>query len=73
MDPDGIRDVGSFQADAFAEHEHPYKDRFPGGDGKTFRWGEGGSRPYADRVTEAVGGPETRPKNVAVCFYIRIN
>jgi hypothetical protein len=83
-DPEGNRGVGDYQFDAFKKHKHKspvtyYKSSFK----------ESGSRPWTavhmptegdikkwqDRQedTEEVGGDETRPRNVAVYFYIKIN
>jgi hypothetical protein len=71
-DPDFGRAAGSFQADDFRSHTHDL------GYG---RWGlkngeqnlnlEASIHPTV--TTAAAGGKETRPKNVAVYYYIRIN
>ena len=79
-DPDN-RGVGSYQQDQFKTHEHHYGtpdytvplnlgDRY--GDGLFYHGGQIG----ADHMTHldpGVGGPETRPRNIAVYYYIRIN
>lgn len=79
-DPD-TRDVGEYQPDQFKTHEHHYGtpnylvpmnlgDRYF--DGLFFHEGQIG----ADHMTHldpGVGGPETRPRNIAVYYYIRIN
>jgi hypothetical protein len=70
-DPDGGRRAGDFQRDALASHTHRlgYK-----------RWGlkNGGGKLNLELggpsvETEATGGPETRPKNVALYYYVKIN
>lgn len=67
---DGGRVLGSWQADAFKSHSHPIQmyesgDRF-------------GNRPadasgFTNQVahTDSVGGPETRPRNVALLTCIK--
>jgi len=66
--------AGEYQGDAFAKHNHGLvyhgqSFKGAGGDGRPaldeYLWGEG------DKPTE--GADETRPKNVAVYFYIKIN
>lgn len=77
-DIDNGRTVGSFQADSLKKHQHivsqnlgAYKDQ-DGPDNAGFlanayqgNWGNVGS--------SWEGGEETRPKNVAVYYYIKIN
>lgn len=73
-DPDQDRQVGSYQADAFAKHDHNLKFHY-----RSFKGDGGKGRPALDEgtspkpVTPIQGNRETRPKNVAVYFYIKIN
>lgn len=75
-DPDGKdRVVGSYQADLFQAHRHAAQiprnrgsvqvDR--GGDGQAGRWEN------STEILSVSGGEETRPRNVAVYFYIKVN
>lgn len=75
LDPDGVREPGSLQADLFSAHSHevvplafvhrthggpPQEDMDPG------NWGG-----YMQLRTNAVGGTETRSKNVALLYCKR--
>lgn len=67
-DPDGTRAPGNAQDDEFKSHTHNVPDvarqnaeNLAGGGGNTRAVG-------TSRVTDATGGAETRPKNVAVTF-----
>jgi hypothetical protein len=72
QDPDGLRKAGSFQLDTVGKHRHriSYQGVQSGG-------GDKGIADFSTQHdmynTEATGGAETRPKNVAVYYYIRIN
>lgn len=73
-DPDGTRHAGAPQDDQFKAHEHAYIDsraELPAG----IHAGEVRSNPghNIDRegMTAAVGGEETRPKNVAVLYCVK--
>ena len=86
-DPEGEnRTPGDFQEDQFLNHEHVYWRTFgKAGEGRTeidkFRGASSGGgnnsiREGANLTTSNAGSPgglETRPKNVAVYFYIRVN
>lgn len=72
-DPDLNREVGSYEADALRSHEHTYSDAFTGGSGSGIQAGGSYPRNTSTRLTESFGGAETRPKNVAVYYYIKIN
>lgn len=81
QDPDH-REVGSFQADEIVRHNHrPAAPGAPSGGGfvvqsgnrSAFLQGNGGSMQLKDTTDENDGGPETRPKNVAVYHFIKIN
>lgn len=74
-DPEGAhRNVSSYQPDAFANHAHAWNS------GQGFNAGGGGSI-YArndagfnvSNSTTATGGQETRPRNIALYFYLKIN
>lgn len=62
---------GSFQADTFKSHSHNYKGRNAG----PYRSGAGESHNQVESVetTSSDGGDETRPKNRAFYYYIKIN
>ena len=85
-DPGGDRLTGEFQPDGFREHAHGYVDRtnaWPREDAPdgAKMWAAFArhwvipdprlAREFA-RTTERTGGTETRPKNIAVNFYIKI-
>jgi hypothetical protein len=87
-DPDKNREVGTSQEDAFQKHDHEIKPDWPltGYEKKAYERGdanEPGYTKHADgkdapkvetlRTTVAGTEDETRPKNVAVYFYIKIN
>ncbi len=70
-DPEN-RVVGGYQSDEFKSHTHSYvssatKDKSSDGGREPFAWGP------ANYTSGARGGAETRPKNVAVYYYIKIN
>lgn len=70
--------VGQPQNDAFEEHQHELTNFDPNG---SFLATEGGSTRriiqhqanYSGRLTGTAGGSETRPKNISMNIYIRIN
>lgn len=86
-DPQADRQSGGFQTDAFKAHKHGVRDlghthsyREPGGGGSSGVPGNpqgltsattGGGNANIQMDNE--GGDETRPKNVAVYYYIRVN
>jgi hypothetical protein len=74
QDPDGdTRVVGDYQADDFHRHKHAFGTA--GIWGRSFK-GEDGSPKTAyakDEDTKEKGGNETRPRNVALYYYIRID
>ena len=63
--------VASSQGDAFARHSHRYNYMLTGGQGGKIKWGGDAKRTTAHNTTEATGGNETRPKNVAVYWLMR--
>lgn len=70
--PDGRVKVGMFQDDAFKSHHHNHP-RPKGDDGSREGGGRDGWYSHSTDETESFGGPETRPKNVTVNFFIRVN
>ncbi len=77
-DPDGDREPGSPQKDEFGSHDHAgtYRVFYPKGGGASADhknlMAYGGVADY-DFTLAANGGAESRPKNVAVYYYIRVN
>jgi hypothetical protein len=72
-DPDDKRVVGDYQPDAFQKHQHGIATA--GVWGRSFK-GENGDPKTAykaDGDTKYTGGEETRAKNVALYYYIKIN
>ena len=73
-DPEGqARQVGEYQADAFQKHSHTM--RTAGIWGRSFK-GEDGSPKTAYEKTEETGergGAETRARNIALYYYIKIS
>ncbi len=67
IDPDGERAPGSIQDEALKSHAHSYRDRhgFANGHGDRIHAGISTHQQTSD-TTSATGGPETRPKNVAL-------
>jgi hypothetical protein len=73
-DPDGKdRSAASFQIDMLQEHNHKVSSKTAdtGQKGRKLPYRNGGLD--GDWQTENYGGSETRPKNVAVYYYIKIN
>ncbi len=72
-DPGGERKAGNYQGDDFKSHNHTYVIRVDGY-GNIPKAGNTGGPPsgYAGQTNNA-GGAETRPKNIAVHYYVRIN
>jgi hypothetical protein len=87
QDPDGAqRKPGDYQEDALQGHKHSSRKRIDAEGGNIFGWGGGqigGEGEYMlDNIMVGYAddghgipriGKETRPKNVAVYFYIKIN
>lgn len=72
-DPEGNRPVGEYQSDMLQKHDHGYST---GGIwNRSWRGDDSGPKTaYAkSSVTTATGGSETRPRNIALYVYIKIN
>ena len=68
------RTLGSWQGDMFASHTHRVKEghSIPGGSGEAQTSGDDYTRQIAYWSTsEATGGSETRPRNIAVHYLIK--
>jgi hypothetical protein len=64
--------AGSFQADEFKGHSHPYEDhQVAGGSSPQVSAGGGYDRRQTPRTTGIVGGLETRPKNAYVNYIVK--
>ena len=85
-DPDDERYAGHYQTDAFQKHKHESSTRIDASGGHIFGWG--GGKPGKEQetklssimngyITDGNRKPsvddETRPKNVAVYYYIKID
>ncbi len=81
-DPASNRTAGQFQGDQIKKHAHPFSHVIqvapnePHSAGGGFKHDAGGSEGYnnyssVDENTD--GGTETRPKNIGVYYYIKIN
>lgn len=70
IDPDGERQPGGLQNDAFKSHSHPYPfpEKYSGGSGNSLRTKY--HTPLKKR-TDPAGGSETRPNNVALLYCQR--
>lgn len=73
IDPDGVREVGNIQGDMLRSHTHTVRRIPPGvmGDGgKTALNGDDLDTKFNNWPSpiNATGGPETRPKNVALLY-----
>lgn len=73
-DPEVTRQMGDYQADAFKSHTHQYTDRQEGnGPNQADDGNDVGFSKIETKTTSGTGGEETRPRNVAVYYYMRIN
>lgn len=78
-DPDGHnRQLGSYQQDAFASHDHaicptyPNKPNAPDQDAGRRTLGSIGWDGYPESRTQTKGEAETRPRNFAVNYFVRL-
>lgn len=71
-DPDSNRKPGSLQMDTFTSHNHTFR-RWKDVAGGAGRQGKGYHVDDWTDTTDKKGGSETRPKNIAVYYYVRIN
>lgn len=72
VNPDGDLALGSAQSDAFASHQHGNVLQSVGGVGPVDSGG-GSSELDFTGATGSAGGNETRPKNVTVNYFIKID
>jgi len=79
-DPDGERLAGTVQLDSFASHNHgailpriAELDETPAYGGIAAKMVAASAKGSTPVSIESNGGPETRPRNAAVYWYIRIN
>jgi hypothetical protein len=78
LDPE-TRSLGHFQADDFKSHTHPITNNSPAFAYQVSGMGIQSNRGQEVRFTPpaisigAAGGAETRPKNIAVNYFIRVN
>ena len=70
VDPDGEREPSSFQVDMLKSHEHTYVPArgYKSGAGDHARAKPDGKQ----RETGSTGGAETRPKNVALLYCVKL-
>lgn len=73
-DPDGAsRALGSFQNEEFKSHNHAGLFYGAGSNAGVIGSGWADSAVYPSHSTQVAGGAETRPKNISVNYYIRVN
>ncbi|MCY4389376.1 MAG: hypothetical protein OXC18_19955 [Desulfurellaceae bacterium] len=71
VDPDGERNPGSYQEDTFKKHTHGYDAAIPYDSGP----GDGHERAKptgGNGTTGLTGDAETRPKNVALLYCVKL-
>ncbi|HWM92474.1 MAG TPA: hypothetical protein VN493_17040 [Thermoanaerobaculia bacterium] len=71
-DPD-LRKVGDYQQDNFRAHNHSYDLHWVGGNGSGIQSGGSYPRQSDSRQTSSSGDKETRPRNVALFYYVKVN
>ena len=67
---DSGRTFGSFQADEFKSHDHKISGFGSGGTLNGGPFADGGARP-ATYPSSAIGGTETRPRNIALMYCVK--
>lgn len=76
QDPDGERSLGNLQADQFKSHKHDMIVYDSAGSGNNYPtdYYPNTSVPGTNTTSiQPTGGDETRPKNIAVNYFIKIN
>ena len=71
VDPDADRIVGSTQEDSFKSHTHTFERAYYSGNVNYITRGKHTS-PIGDETVSATGGAETRPKNLAMLWIMKI-
>ncbi len=71
-DTQNNRTVGDYQFDEFKSHNHVITVTYPASQPGRFTNG-GGAGNGGTEVTSFSGGEESRPRNIAVYYYIKIN
>lgn len=69
--PDGKVKLGTYQADEFKSHHHSYGG--PNGDNGNRAGQQDAWYQHREYSTGDSGGAETRPRNVTVNFFVRVN
>lgn len=69
-DPDKVRKIGNYQGDSFAKHHHDFGTSTQCTE--DFRGAQIPKPGGSSFSTTDQGGDETRPKNVALYFYVRV-
>ena len=75
-DVDGNRTVGQLQMDVFKSHTHDYVDYYNSDDVESDNSDEraaGITERNSSRTTTPAGGAETRPRNITLYIYIKVN
>jgi hypothetical protein len=72
-DSDGNRPVGKFQSDSFKSHSHPYVNA--GVWNRSWKGDDSGPKTAHQKAgsTSLVGSKETRPRNITLFTYIKID
>jgi hypothetical protein len=66
------RKLGSFQIDTFRTHAHQYETN-KAGNSNSGTGNDPAKKSFTVATSTSSGDAETRPKNVAICYYIKIN
>jgi hypothetical protein len=68
--PDGDVPIGRYQADEIASHSHSFGSSYRGSESHS---GGQGRYEVATDWTGFTGGAETRPRNVTINYFVRID